>query len=166
MRLGFRGFTTTKRARDANETSDQARSDKPEERGVFVDLRLGVSNRLRAGLRSIGPTSPMARCGGRSDCKSCLASTSSCRWCTYTDSTGAAAATCLFEDTANMCEDLRNVCPVVAMADSGGAPIENVAGAAIGVAVGSCGLMFLILYIVVRTSPGNTHTAACVLALS
>jgi hypothetical protein len=108
----------------------------------------------------------MARCGGRSDCKSCLASTSSCRWCTYTDSTGAAAATCLFEDTANMCEDLRNVCPVVAMADSGGAPIENVAGAAIGVAVGSCGLMFLILYIVVRTSPGNTHTAACVLALS
>ena len=108
----------------------------------------------------------MARCGGRGGCESCLASTSSCRWCTYTDSTGAAAATCLFEDTANMCEDLRTVCPVEALADSGGAPIEHVIGAAIGVSVGSCALLFLILYFMVRTSSSNSHTAACVLALN
>ena len=107
----------------------------------------------------------MARCGGRGDCKSCLASTSSCRWCTYTDSSGVAAATCLFEDTANMCEDLRTVCPVAAIEDSISAPIETVLGAAIGVAVGSCALMFLILYIMVRTSASNTHHCACVIAL-
>ena len=92
-----------------------------------------------------------ARCGGRSDCKSCLAKSGGCSWCTYTDSTGAAAATCLFEDTANLCEDIRTVCPVAVESESSVAPIETVVGGAVGVAVGSCGLVFLFLYIMVRT---------------
>ena len=93
----------------------------------------------------------MSRCQGRGDCKSCLAKSGGCSWCTYTDSTGAAAATCLFEDTANLCEDIRTVCPVAVESESSVAPIETVVGGAVGVAVGSCGLVFLFLYIMVRT---------------
>jgi len=48
-----------------------------------------------------------------------------------------------------MCEDIRTVCPVAVESESSVAPIENVVGAAVGVAVGSCGLVFLFLYIMV-----------------
>ena len=102
-----------------------------------------------------------ARCGGRSDCKSCLAKSGGCSWCTYTDSTGAAAATCLFEDTANLCEDIRTVCPVAVESESSVAPIETVVGGAVGVAVGSCGLVFLFLYIMVRTFQQRPRMRLC-----
>ena len=105
-----------------------------------------------------------ARCGGRSDCKSCLAKSGGCSWCTYTDSTGAAAATCLFEDTANLCEDIRTVCPVAVESESSVAPIETVVGGAVGVAVGSCGLVFLFLYIMVRTFQQRPRMRLCSLS--
>lgn len=96
-------------------------------------------------------TMVMSRCGGRGDCETCLTSASSCVWCTYKDASGAAAATCLFEDTSNMCEDLRTVCPVAAI-DESGVPGGTVLGVALGVAVASCALVFLTLYLMVRST--------------
>ena len=121
----------------------------------------GAQQLQTEGLRGMSD----ARCGGRSDCKSCLAKSGGCSWCTYTDSTGAAAATCLFEDTANLCEDIRTVCPVAVESESSVAPIETVVGGAVGVAVGSCGLVFLFLYIMVRTFQQRPRMAL-VLSLS